>query len=155
MSNASSHDLAQPEASVRVKLPVPSGTRPGSRPVLSQRDWAYGDDDDDSFTEKSYSSQEDATETQAEQVGPETTDKQQRGAFEKNATRSIQLVNLPESTTYADITSVIRGGMLLDIHLKARDRIASLSFVHAADANAIFQHVRRNDLYIKNKRVSL
>lgn len=155
MGNASSCALAPPEASARVKLPVPSGTRPGPRPVLSQTDWAYGDDDDDSFTERSSSSQEDATETQAGQADPDTTDKQQRSLFEKHATRSIQLVNLPESATYADITSVVRGGMLLDIHLKARDRIASLSFVHAADANAFFQHVRRNDLYIKNKRVSL
>lgn len=47
----------------------------------------------------------------------------------------------------------MRGGMLLDIFLRAHERTATISFLHALDARRFFEHVRKNDLYIKNKRV--
>lgn len=67
--------------------------------------------------------------------------------------RSLQLLNLPESVTYADITDVVRGGQLLNLVLRSRDNSAIISFVHPEAATAFFDHVRRYDLYIKNKRV--
>jgi len=78
----------------------------------------------------------------------------QRQQFERQATRTIQLLNLAEGTTHADITSAVRGGMLLDVFLRTHERSATISFLHAEQARKFFDFVRRHDLYIKNKRVS-
>lgn len=77
----------------------------------------------------------------------------QRPQFERNCTRTVQLVNLAEGTTHADITNAVRGGMLLDIFLRSHERTATVSFLNSADAKAFYAHVRRHDLYIRNKRV--
>jgi len=53
-----------------------------------------------------------------------------------------------------DITEAVRGGVLLDVFVRANDRTATVSFLNSADAKAFYDHVRRHDLYIKNKRVS-
>jgi hypothetical protein len=73
--------------------------------------------------------------------------------LEKMAQRTVELFSLAEGVTLADITKVIRGGLLLDIFLRSNDRSCLISFVQAADAKAFFDHVRRHDLYIKNKKV--
>lgn len=78
----------------------------------------------------------------------------QRQQYERQATRTIQLLNLAEGTTHADITSAVRGGMLLDVFLRTHERSATVSFLHAEQAKKFFDFVRRHDLYIKNKRVS-
>ncbi|KAF7556124.1 hypothetical protein G7Z17_g1574 [Cylindrodendrum hubeiense] len=44
------------------------------------------------------------------------------------ATRTILLCNLAEGVTHADITAAIRGGQLLDVYLRHRDRTASVSW---------------------------
>ena len=62
--------------------------------------------------------------------------------------------NLAEGTTHADITAVVRGGILLDVFMRTHEKSASVSFLYAADARNFFDHVRRHDLYLKNKRVS-
>jgi hypothetical protein len=77
----------------------------------------------------------------------------QGGQLLKNAKRTIQITNLPESTTHNDITNIIRGGMLLDIFLRSNDRTVAVSFVDEHEANGFFRHAKRNDLYIKGKRV--
>jgi hypothetical protein len=76
-----------------------------------------------------------------------------RQQYAKNAKRTIQLFNLPEAATHADITNVVRGGMLLDIYLRSNDRIAAVSFLEEDQAQDFFHHVKRNDLYIRGKRV--
>ncbi|KAF9875639.1 hypothetical protein CkaCkLH20_07020 [Colletotrichum karsti] len=78
-----------------------------------------------------------------------------RPQFERIATRTILIVNLPEGTTHGDITAVVRGGQLLDIFLRTYDRSAQVSFLHSADAKEFFEHIRRHDLYIKQKRVDI
>ncbi|ROT42776.1 hypothetical protein SODALDRAFT_319380 [Sodiomyces alkalinus F11] len=78
-----------------------------------------------------------------------------RTQYERIATRTLLLCNLPEGTTHADITSVVRGGQLLDIFLRAHDRSAQVSFLNSADAKAFYDHVRRHDLYIRHKRVDI
>ncbi|KAK3401011.1 hypothetical protein B0T20DRAFT_405775 [Sordaria brevicollis] len=75
--------------------------------------------------------------------------------FDRQCTRTVQLCNLSENTTHADITNAVRGGMLLDVFIRTHDRSATVSFLHAADARKFFEHVRKNDLYIKNKRVDI
>lgn len=74
--------------------------------------------------------------------------------YERIATRTVLLFNLPEGTTHAHIASAVRGGQLLDIFLRAHDRSAQVSFLNAADAKAFYDHVRRHDLYIRQRRVS-
>lgn len=71
------------------------------------------------------------------------------------ATRTIYLYNLTEGVTHADITAAIRGGQLLDVYLRHRDRTASVSFVYGEDAKALYARARHHDLYIKNKKVRL
>lgn len=73
--------------------------------------------------------------------------------IDRQATRTIHLCNLAEGVTHADITAAIRGGQLLDVYIKHRDRLASVSFVHGEDAKAFYARARHYDLYIKNKRV--
>ena len=77
----------------------------------------------------------------------------QRQQFDRQCTRTVQLLNLAEGTTHVDITKAVRGGMLLDVFLRGHERSATVSFLHAADARRFYEHVRRHDLYIKNKRV--
>lgn len=74
--------------------------------------------------------------------------------FLRNARRTILLSNLPEATTHADVTDAVKGGMLLDIFLRSQDRAASVSFLDGNAANDFFRYAKRNDLYIRGKRVS-
>lgn len=76
------------------------------------------------------------------------------GQFLRNSKRTIQLSNLPEATTHADVTDAVKGGMLLDIFLRSQDRAASISFLDENAANDFFRYAKRNDLYIRGKRVS-
>lgn len=75
--------------------------------------------------------------------------------LKKIARRTVNLGGLDKATTHADITAVVVGGPLLDIFLRTRDRICSVSFVDDGDANAFYHYARKNDLYIRGKRVSL
>ena len=77
----------------------------------------------------------------------------QRPQFERQCARTIQLSNLAEGVTHADITSAVRGGLLLDVFLRGHERSATVSFLNSADAKKFYDHVRRHDLYIRNKRV--
>ncbi|KAK0637282.1 hypothetical protein B0T17DRAFT_485012, partial [Bombardia bombarda] len=79
----------------------------------------------------------------------------QRPQFERACTRTIQLMNLAEGVTHAEITAAVRGGLLLDIYLRSNERSATVSFLQAAEARRFFDHVRKHDLYIKNKRVDI
>ncbi|EFY85603.1 hypothetical protein J3458_009011 [Metarhizium acridum] len=72
---------------------------------------------------------------------------------EPTATRTVQLLNLPEGTTIADVTSIVRGGLLVNIYFRARDNMVALSFLHSSDAHAFYQYVQANGLYIKNTKV--
>lgn len=76
------------------------------------------------------------------------------GQFLRNTKRTIQLRNLPEATTHADVTDAVKGGMLLDIFLRPQDRAASISFLDGNAANDFFRYAKRSDLYIRGKRVS-
>ncbi|KAI0417624.1 hypothetical protein F5X98DRAFT_339901 [Xylaria grammica] len=67
--------------------------------------------------------------------------------------RTIALCGLPTFTTLEDVTSVVRCGILLDVFLRSTEHIASVSFVREEDAVRFYEHARKNDIYIKNKRV--
>lgn len=79
----------------------------------------------------------------------------QRQQYDKFAKRTILLSNLPEGTTHAEITEVVRGGMLLDVYVRSNDRNASVSFLEESAAQEFFRYVKRHDLYIRGKRVEI
>ncbi|KAL2159607.1 hypothetical protein VTH06DRAFT_2176 [Thermothelomyces fergusii] len=85
----------------------------------------------------------------------DATPQGQRPHFERQCARTLQLSNLAEGTTHADIVNAVRGGMLLDIFLRGHDRSATISFLNAEDAKRFYEHVRRHDLYIRNKRIEV
>ncbi|TWU74779.1 hypothetical protein ED733_006075 [Metarhizium rileyi] len=71
------------------------------------------------------------------------------------ATRTVQLLHLAEGTTIADVTTVVRGGLLVNIYSRARQNSVALSFLHSSDAHAFYHHVQANGLYIKNSKVDV
>lgn len=64
--------------------------------------------------------------------------------------RTVLISNLSDRTTHKDITSIIRGGRLLDIFLR-HDRTATVSFVEGAAE--FLAYAKRNDIYLHQKRV--
>lgn len=56
--------------------------------------------------------------------------------FERLATRSIHLLNLPDEAEHSDITAAVRGGLLLEVYMRNRDKTAIVSFVLGEDAKA-------------------
>lgn len=75
--------------------------------------------------------------------------------YDRYAHRTIILSNLAEGVTHAEITAIVRGGMLLDIYLRTHDRSCAVSFLNAAEAKTFYDHIRRHNLYLRNKRVSV
>lgn len=67
--------------------------------------------------------------------------------------RSLVLTGLSSHTTLAEILKQIKGGMLLNIYMKRQDGTAHVAFVDPDAAEKFLMHVKRHDLYIKNKRV--
>lgn len=71
------------------------------------------------------------------------------------AKRSLRLDNLTVGTSIDEIAAAVRGGLVLEIYQRLREKAAVVSFVQEADAQAFYDHVRRHDLYIKSKRVDV
>jgi len=115
--------------------------------------WAGGEVEDDEDDENGASDIESAIEGPpgANYAKPQG----QRQHFEQQCIRTIQLSHLAEGTTHADIANAVRGGMLLDIFLRSHDRCAMVSFLRSVDAKKFYDHVRRHDLYIRNKRIEV
>ena len=75
--------------------------------------------------------------------------------YARSEQRTITIKNLSDRATHQDIVDIIRGGPLLDVFLRPHDKMASVSFVEGAAAADFLHHVRRNDIYVHGKRVSL
>lgn len=114
--------------------------------------WADGNVDDDEDDENG------ASDTESPIEGPPGANyakpQGQRQHFERQCVRTLQLSHLAEGTTHADIVNAVRGGILVDIFLRSHDRCAMVSFLRSVDAKEFYDHVRRHDLYIRNKRVN-
>ncbi|KAG6040458.1 hypothetical protein E4U41_000498 [Claviceps citrina] len=100
-------------------------------------------------------SSDDSDSDAADEPKNSTLDQRPRLEFERVATRTVLLCNLPKGTTLADITSVVRGGFLLDIFLRTKDNTCSLSFLHAGDAQAFYDYVQMNGLDINGTEVEV
>ncbi|CAP69155.1 uncharacterized protein PODANS_7_11120 [Podospora anserina S mat+] len=112
--------------------------------------WDEEDYDEEDEGDEDVSIEEGSPVPGANYTGPPQEVK--RHQYERNCHRTLQIVHLAEGTTHSDITNSVRGGQLLDVYLRSHDRSASVSFLHAADAQKFYDYCRRNDLYIRNKR---
>ncbi|KAJ2892409.1 RNA recognition motif containing protein [Zalerion maritima] len=84
-----------------------------------------------------------------------TSSANSRPHYDRYAHRTLIMSNLAEGVTHIDVTQAVRGGMLLYIYLRTHDRSCAISFLNPGDAKSFYDHIRRHDLYIKNKRVEL
>lgn len=76
-----------------------------------------------------------------------------RPQYARMCKRTIVLTGLADGTTHEDVTKVIRGGLILEVYLRAAEHSALVSFLLEEDAVRFYEHARRHDLYINHKRV--
>lgn len=69
--------------------------------------------------------------------------------------RTLIIRGLSPFTTLADLAKVIRGGIILNMYIRAKDRTAVVSFVDAVAAEKFIMHSRRSDIYLKGKRLEV
>ncbi|PGG95224.1 hypothetical protein AJ79_10175 [Helicocarpus griseus UAMH5409] len=69
--------------------------------------------------------------------------------------RTILLKGLSERTTHRDIVAAVRGGALVDIFLRPRERQASISFAEGRAAQEFLAFAKRRDLYILGKPIEV
>jgi hypothetical protein len=69
--------------------------------------------------------------------------------------RSIVLTGVSVHTSLDDVTKSIRGGAMLNIHRKPRERTVHVSLVESNAAAELIRHVKKHDLYVKGKRVEV
>ncbi|KAK4176228.1 hypothetical protein QBC36DRAFT_12275 [Triangularia setosa] len=120
----------------------------------SNSTWDEAEDEDDEEDADDDVSIEDGSPVPgASFTGPSQEGKRQQ--YERNCHRTLQIMHLAEGTTHSDLTNAVRGGQLLDVYVRPHDRSATVSFLHAADAQKFYEYCRRNDLYIRNKRVEV
>lgn len=93
----------------------------------------------------------DSSNERLDGVGPGRSS--QRPQYPRLCRRTITLAGLPENVILKDITDVVRGGLLLDVFHRTTEHIALVSFLREEDATRFYDHARKNDIYIKNKRV--
>lgn len=77
-----------------------------------------------------------------------------RPRYARVCNRTILLCGLPDGAKHADIVNIVRGGLVLNIYIRAHEHIANVSFLREEDAVRFYEHARRYDLHLDNKRVS-
>lgn len=75
-----------------------------------------------------------------------------RSSMPNNDQRTLLFTNLPERTTHAELTSIIKGGILLDIFMR-NDRTATVSFVEGA--KEFLTYAKKTDIYLRTKRIEV
>lgn len=115
----------------------------------------YGDDDDDDDEEEEEGDEEDAMMTPEEEKGDtEPISKGRQGSVAPSVQRTILIRNTPERTTTEDVVAAVRGGALLHVYLRPRERVANVSFVDESAARAFLQHTKVYGLHVAGKPVS-
>lgn len=72
---------------------------------------------------------------------------------ESAAQRSVQLLNLAPGVTHGEVATIVRGGPLLEIFVRAKDNSVTVSFVRETDAVAFLDYTRTCGLYFKDRKV--
>ena len=75
--------------------------------------------------------------------------------YEDHQDRTIMIRGLSPFTTLSDLAKVIRGGIILNMYIRPRDRTAVVSFFDPLAAEKFVMHCRRNDIYLKCKRLDV
>ncbi|KAI1464983.1 uncharacterized protein F4812DRAFT_441197 [Daldinia caldariorum] len=68
---------------------------------------------------------------------------------------SLYFKGIAPGCTYWDVTSAIRGGALAHMRLVPATEEGFVSFVKEEEAMSFYSHVRKNELYIKNRRINV
>ncbi|PLB48042.1 hypothetical protein P170DRAFT_510737 [Aspergillus steynii IBT 23096] len=111
----------------------------------------YDDDDDDDDDEDGLMDPQDSDGKDDCEESSRTT-----GSFAGTADRRTVLIrNLPDRVTHKDLVENMRGGALLHIYLRAREHLASVSFVEEADAQGFLQHAKNYGFYVAGRRVEV
>ncbi|KAF3491095.1 uncharacterized protein GIQ15_00612 [Arthroderma uncinatum] len=69
--------------------------------------------------------------------------------------RTVAIKNVPERATHRDITAVVRGGALVDVFLRSRDHMASVSFADTKAAQEFYTYAKRCNLCILDRPVDI
>lgn len=77
-----------------------------------------------------------------------------RRSYERDTRRTVQLNNLPLTTTHADIVGTIRGGPVIDIYINLKEHRAAVSFVHGQHAKNYYEFAQAFGVYIQGSQVS-
>ena len=107
-------------------------------------------------TPPSNSQEQSGTEKDDEETGYYEEEEEQQ--YENNHDdRSLVLRGLSPFTTLVDIENVLRGGIVLNMFIRSRDRerSAHVAFVEPLVAEKFIMHCKRNDLYIKGRRIKV
>ena len=87
--------------------------------------------------------------------GSLTASRAERKRYAREEQRTIIAKNLSDRVTHQDLIDIVRGGVLLDLFLRAGERTASISFVEGSAAQNFMNYVKRNDVYLHGKRVCM
>ena len=104
-------------------------------------------------TPPSFSQEQSGTEKDDEETG--YYEEEEERYHNNHDDRSVVLRGLSPFTTLADIAKVVRGGIVLNMFIRARERSAHIAFVEPLVAEKFIMHHKRNDLYIKGKRIDV
>ncbi|KAF7590546.1 hypothetical protein BBP40_002687 [Aspergillus hancockii] len=116
-------------------------------PTNNHKHWeAYDDDDDEegALLASQDSDERDDYENSSRSSGLSTTPTVQR---------TVLLRGLPDRVTHRDLVESIKGGALLHIYLRVRERMASISFVEEINAQEFMQHAKTHGICVAGKRV--
>ncbi|KAK2879319.1 hypothetical protein FQN49_000982 [Arthroderma sp. PD_2] len=69
--------------------------------------------------------------------------------------RTVSIKNVPERATHRDITAAVRGGALVDVFLRSRDHMASVSFAEPKAAQEFYTYAKRCSLCILDRPVDI
>lgn len=100
--------------------------------------------------DSAFDGDEDDDDNLIEEGRPSTL--QPPGLHPSNERRTLYFSGFSDRTTYKDLVSVIKGGQLLSINLRP-ERSGTVTFLDGAEA--FLAWVRRHDIYLHSKRVSL
>ncbi|DAA78567.1 TPA_exp: Uncharacterized protein A8136_4543 [Trichophyton benhamiae CBS 112371] len=69
--------------------------------------------------------------------------------------RTVAIKNVPDRATHRDITAAVRGGALVDVFLRSRDHMASVSFADTKAAQDFYNYAKRCNLCILDRPVDV
>ncbi|KOC17226.1 putative ATP-dependent protease (CrgA) [Aspergillus flavus AF70] len=138
------------ESSLKCKK-TPSPTR--ANLSNDHKRWESYDDDDDEEEEEEegvlLASQD------SDRDDYEDSSRSSESSIASTPQRTILLRGLPDRATHRDLVEAIKGGALLHVHLRTRERMASISFVEEANAQEFYQHAKSHGVCIAGKRVEI